>query len=207
MDLFLVRFVIPISILWVILGLIGLLGNCITILFSSYRARIYWIFILISSIIDFLFILLYFTLVWLVVYYIDEDRENFIVTAFVIVMLFLPHLSNNCMLIAYIQELVLISDLDSCLRKLRNWKMMRWTVCFILFSAIPLIGMPIILITDFFVDTTEKFIFHSFWMSYVILVGIVPSILMILVVSFSHRNDYRAHQEIVSLYIFTELFG
>ncbi|CAF1219675.1 unnamed protein product [Adineta ricciae] len=137
------------------------------------------------------------TNIWLVVYYMDEDRENFIVivTAFVIVMLFLPHLSNNCMLIAYIQELVLISDLDSCLGKLKNWKMMRWTVCFILYSAIPLIGMPIILITDFFVDTTEKFVFHSFWMSYVILVGIVPSILMILVVSFSHRNDYRGHQE------------
>ena len=118
----------------------------------------------------------------------------------VLFLFFLPHLSINFVLMAYIDRFAHYSSPESYIRRLNQLKMIPRMISFILlFSCVGLACILIMFISNFHTKPNGKTIFHIVCTLYVITTILIPSVLLLVLVLLPYRNTRRRRQQTVSL--------
>jgi hypothetical protein len=177
------KFVVHLPVVWFILGMIGFIGNTLTLLQYRLFSKTYLIYIFCNSIMDIIIVLFNLFLVYFVAIF-DVDESWFPVSAIAIsiplLFLVLPHISINFLLMAYIDLFVYTSSRKkSCLRRINQVKMIPWMIIEDENGGIKLARIWSIL--------------------YILTNGLIQPVLMLVLVVLTYQNRRKSHQRAVSV--------
>lgn len=199
---------IYLPLIFIIFGIIGFIGNLFTYTQRALRSNTCCIYSLVGSIVDvlnLLFGLLPNGLTAAFGIVLPWTQTTPLCKFSVFLIVFLPHLSANCLLFAIIDRYAATCALQSRLRRMVQLKLT------------PIIIILAILIS-FLCTMYNLFYFESFSSSfcisndpltpsilYIIFVGLSQPIVMLVFVLLTQRNVHQSHRRIVSLRFFLSL--
>lgn len=187
-------FITHLPIIWFILGAIGFTGNIITFLPIKRSSQTSDVYVVSSSIVDIIILSVNLYLMYILpLLKIRLSKSSIEVTAICIVLIFLilPHLSINLLFIAYFDRLACTYKDGSLLRKLNRFKVVPWIISLIFICSCLPFGYVLILS---FIDSQNnyddaKITAYIVCILYILTNGLVPSILMIIVILLTYRNN------------------
>ncbi len=196
-------------VVWFILGTIGFIGNTITLLKYKFYSQTYFIYLFCSSIVDIITLLINLFLVYFAfVFDVDELWFSFSIKiiSLLLVFLFLPHLSINFLLTAYIVLFASTCNRRSPLQRLNKFKTIPWMISFVIIcSCLTLSYAPIIFFYGSRDEKDAEKQAQIFSILYILTNGFVPSVLMLVFILLTYRNRRHNRQRAVSVSLVCEI--
>ncbi|CAF1492770.1 unnamed protein product [Adineta steineri] len=199
LNILLNKVVYNLPLVFIILGLIGFLGNVFTYLQAELRSNTCSIYLLCGSIVDAIHLLYNLLAVYLTRvhgYYIPWFVLPSLCQFYISMLGFLPHLSINFLLMAIIDRYASTCNLASSIHRINQLKMVPWFIIITIFTS-GLITLRTILLYEYkslVGCTTTNPLMNS--ILYVIFNGVMQPLLMLIFVLLTFRNVQLSRQRI-----------
>lgn len=194
------NFVNYLPLVFLVLGVVGFIGNLFTYLQAELRSNTYSVYSICGSFVDVATLCINAFPNYLVFKYGISmwPIGRFPCKLNLFLLVFLPHLSLNILLASTIDRLASTCSLNSPLKRINRMKAVSWMLYLtVIFSCLTSIQAPILydLMYGFLCISTKPTTSAAL---YIIFNGLMPPLLMFVVIFFTYRNVRQSRKRVVS---------